>query len=257
MKTMTVFFLSFLVVTSAFAKPSKKVTLISMDIPPFMSPKLPEQGAAIYGLKQIFKKIGYELEVRFVPIQRTRNVGMSDERINGFFPSFVDDDFVQGMTLSKTIYKTPWVIAERKEKPVHWKTPADLLKYKGGNVGGYTLRSQVADVFKSHEDALELAPGDIQNILKLANKRVDYIFIDQNVLKFILATDPQAIPYADTLQVNPKIVALNEYGVAFKQNGRSKKIMDEFNKVVSEEEFTKAVDGYIKMYMAPRSTSSK
>lgn len=233
-----------------FADPLKKVTLISMDIPPFMSPKLPEQGAAIYGLRQIFKKIGYDLEVRFVPIQRTRNVGMSDNRINGFFPSFVDDDFVQGMTLSKIVYKTPWVIAERKDKPIHWKVPADLLKYKGGNVGGYTLRSQVADVFKGKEGALEEAPKDIQNILKLANKRIDYIFIDQNVLKFILATDPKAQPYAQTLQINPKMVALNEYGIAFKQNAESKKIMEEFNKVANEDDFTKAVEGYIKTYMS-------
>jgi len=160
---------------------AKKVTLITMDIPPFMSPRLPEDGAAIYALRQIFKKMGYGLEVRFVPIQRTRNVGMGDPKVHGFFPSFVDDDFVQGMTLSKIVYKTPWVIAERKDKPIHWKTATDLLKYKGGNVGGYTLRSQVASAFKDHEDALMPAPQDVSNILMLANKRVDYIFIDQNV----------------------------------------------------------------------------
>lgn len=212
---------------------------------------MPEEGAGIYGLRQIFKSIGYDLEIRFVPIQRTRNVGMSDPKINGFFPSFVDDDFIQGMTLSKTIYQTPWVVAERKDNPIHWKEAKDLLKYKGGNVGGYTMRSQVADVFVGHDEALEQTPGDIQNILMLANKRVDYIFIDQNVFKFLLATDPRAQPYAHLLQVNPKIVAMNSYGIAFKQNAVSKKIMDEFNKIADKDLYTKEVDAYVKKYTPP------
>ena len=70
-----------------------------MDIPPFMSPSVPEDGAAIAGIREIFKKMGYGLEIKFVPIQRTRNVGLDDKKISGFFPSFVDDDFVQGMKL--------------------------------------------------------------------------------------------------------------------------------------------------------------
>jgi len=249
MKTLICTFVGLLSLTCFAAPKQKKVTIISMEIPPFMSPKLPDQGAGIYGLRHLFKKMGYDLDVRFVPIQRTRSVGMSDSKVHGFFPSFVDDDFVQGMTLSKIVYKTPWVIVERKDNPVRWKVPTDLLKYKGGNVGGYTLRSQVAEAFKNNPQALENAPGDLQNILMLANKRVDYIFIDENVFKFLLAVDPRAQAYADKLQVNPKIVALNEYGVAFKQNGASKKIMADFNKALNRDEFTKAVDEYIKKHM--------
>lgn len=236
---------------SAKAKPARKtITLISMDIPPFMSPSLPEQGAVIYGLRQIFKKMNYDLEVRFVPIQRTRNIGMDDPQIGGFFPSFVDDDFVNGMTLSNAVYRTPWVIAERKDKPIVWSTASDLLKYKGGNVGGYTLRSQVASIYKKHPEALDSAAGDLQNILMLANKRVDYIFIDRQVFEFILATDPAVRDVADKLQINPKIVALNEYGVAFKKTPKYQKVLAQFNKVADEKEFTANVGNYIKTYMA-------
>ncbi|QDK37583.1 ABC transporter substrate-binding protein [Bdellovibrio sp. NC01] len=231
---------------SVFAAQVKTVTLVSMNIPPFMSPDIPENGAAIVGLREIFAKMGYELKVKFVPIQRTRNVGLEDKSIAGFFPSFVDDDFVQGMKLSKTVYKTPWVIIERKDNPIKWKTASDLLKYKGGNVGGYTLRSQVAPVFKAHPEALEDAPADAQNLMKLALKRIDYVFIDRNVFGFLVANDPNLRAHAQQLQINPKIVALNEYGVAFKTDKENAKIMEQFNKTATEEGFTQSVEAYIK-----------
>lgn len=239
------------ILSLSFASHGKTVTLISMDIPPFMSPSLPHDGAAVYALRKMFKRIGYDVKIRFVPIQRTRNVGMSDPEINGFFPSFVDDDFVHGMTLSKTFYRTPWVIAERKKSPIKWRSSKDLLRYRGGNVGGYTLRSQIAAAYEGKENLLEAATADKQNLLKLANKRVDFIFIDENVFKFFISLDPDVKKYAKALQINPKIVALNEYGVAFKNTGDSLKIMEEFNKIANEEEYTREILSYINQYAKP------
>ncbi|MDG0816255.1 type 2 periplasmic-binding domain-containing protein [Bdellovibrio svalbardensis] len=224
---------------------SKKITLITMDIPPFMSPHLPDQGAAIYGLRQTFKKAGYDLEVRFEPVPRIRNVGLSDKKINGFFPSFTDENFNHKLILSKLFYKTPWVIVERKDKPIIWKEPRDLLKYKGGNVAGYVLRSQVAAIYKNNMQHLESAASDSINILKLIHKRVDFIFIDLNVFNFITTTNPEIKPLAYQLKVNPKIIALNQYGIGFKSDSLNQTLLKEFNKVVDEKEFTQWVSKYL------------
>ena len=223
----------------------KKVTLVTMEIPPFMSPQMPDQGAAIYALREEFRKAGYDLEVRFVPVPRMRQVGFGDDTVNGFFPSFAEEKFNQKLVLSKLFYRTPWVIVERKDKPILWKEARDLLKYKGGNVAGYVLRSQVADAYKGNMDRLETAKNDSLNILKLIHRRVDFIFIDQNAFKFISKTNPEIAPHAGKLAINPTVVALNSYGVDFKDNKVSRQIMEDFNKVVDEKDFTDLVSKYI------------
>jgi len=72
-----------------------------------------------------------------------------------------------------------------------------------------------------------------------------------------LATVPEVQPYAASLQINAKIVALNEYGVAFKQNAESRKIVEEFNKTAREEDFTKSVESYIKTHMSQEERPEK
>ena len=188
----------------SFAKaPSQKTIILeTMEIPPFMSAAMPYEGAATYATREMLKKAGYNLEVRFVPIMRIRNLKFSKPDVNGFFPSFVDDDFVEGLTLSKTVYETPWVIIERKDHPIKWKEPKDLAAYKGGNVNGYTIRSQIRKIYEENKLNIETAPDDALNILKLANKRVDYIFTDAHIFKFLMATDPRLKPFANELQIN-------------------------------------------------------
>ncbi|WII73134.1 transporter substrate-binding domain-containing protein [Bdellovibrio sp. 22V] len=240
--------LSFAETSTTTETPLKDITFITMEIPPFMSESMPEQGAATYAMKETFKKLGYNFKVRFVPIMRTRTVGF-DPSVTGFFPSFKDDDFLRGMVLSKTVYDTPWVIVERKDKPIHWEKPEDLAKYKGGNVNGYTIRSLLRTVHKQKKLNLETAPNDALNVLKLANKRVDYIFIDAGVFKFLAAADPRVKQVADSLQINPKIVMMNHYGAAFKTDPANQKIMEEFNKHADSTEFTLLVEKYFREKM--------
>ncbi|MGE5087170.1 MAG: substrate-binding periplasmic protein [Bacillota bacterium] len=227
-----------------------------MEIPPFMSPKLPDDGAAIYGLRKVFKKAGYDFEIKFIPVPRIRAVGFGDEKINGFFPSFADEKFENKLILSKLFYQTPWVIVERKNNPIHWKTPKDLLKYKGGNVAGYVLRSQIADAYKNNPQQLESAPNDTVNILKLIHHRIDFIFIDLNAFRYISSTNAEVHPYADRLQVNPKAIAYNRYGIGFKTDPKSQKIMHDFNRYISEKEYTNWVTKYIDDQVASGVSSS-
>lgn len=231
----------------ALAKPLKVFNLESMEIPPFISQNMPHQGAATYALKEIFKKAGYDLQVRIVPILRIRTLQFRDPEVKGFFPSFIDDDFVNGLVLSKPVYETPWVIIERKDKVIPWQEPKDLAKFKGGNVQGYTIRSQVRKMYEDNKLNIEGAPDDVSNLLKLANKRIDYVFIDAHVFKFLMATDPRLKEYDKTLQMNQKIVVMNRYGVAFKKNASGKKILEDFNKIASPGEFENLVQNYFKM----------
>lgn len=235
-------------VALASESPRSEVILESLEVPPFVSDNMPEQGAATYALKQIFNKMGYDLKVLVVPILRIRTLRFRSPNVSGFFPSFIDDDFVEGLDLSSVVYETPWVIAERKDKPIIWKTPKELAKYRGGNVKGYTIRSQVRKIYEDNRLKLESASDDASNLLKLANKRVDYVFTDAHIFKFLMATDPRLKEYTDTLQVNSKIVAMNRYGIAFKRDPANTKLRELFNKTTSEAEFEKYVQEYFKKF---------
>ena len=232
----------------AFDGSNGEVVVESLALPPFISDNMPEQGAAVYALTQIFKKMGYDLKVLIVPILRIRTLRFRSPNVSGFFPSFADDDFVDGLDLSTIIYETPWVIIERKDRPIVWKEAKDLAKYRGGNVKGYTIRSQVRKIYDESRLKLEAAPDDASNLLKLANKRIDYVFTDAHIFKYLMATDPRLKEFADKLQINPKIVAMNRYGVAFKRDPANVKLRELFNKTVTEPDFEKYVLEYFKKF---------
>ena len=63
-----------------------------------------------------------------------------------------------------------------------------------------------------------------------------------------MATDPRLKEFADKLQINPKIVAMNRYGVAFKRDPANVKLRELFNKTVTEPDFEKYVLEYFKKF---------
>lgn len=233
-----------LVSPGTFAK-RKLIHLVTIEAPPFMGENLPEQGAGVYAFREVFKKMGYDLKVSFAPLPRTKKIALDKPEAVGFAPSTVDD-IIDGFTLSKVVYETPWVIVERKDNPIHWKTAEDLAKYRGGNVHGYSLR---ADLRKVHEDKkliLESAADDARNLMKLANKRIDYVFIDAGVFQFLTSHDDRLKPFRNSLQINAKPLDTLGYGIAFKKDPTSQAVMEDFNKKVNPKDFTTLVDSYIR-----------
>lgn len=50
--------------------PLKEIDLVTMEIPPFMSEHMPDQGAGSYALKMLLKKHGYNVTFSFAPFLR-------------------------------------------------------------------------------------------------------------------------------------------------------------------------------------------
>lgn len=232
--------------TSALAK-NKTVQIVTFEAPPHMDPKLPEQGAGVYALRQTFLKAGYDLKISFAPLKRAKVLALETHEISGYFP-VSPYDLDKHFAPSNTIYVSPWVIAERKDHVITWKKPADLGKYVGSANLQYTQPTEIVKLVKEKKLNLETAPDDTVNIIKLANKRIDYIFIDATMFKFLTMTNPEIKPFADKLQINATPVELLDYTVGFKKNPSSQKIMDDFNKVATKELFTGFVMDYYKKY---------
>jgi polar amino acid transport system substrate-binding protein len=243
---------------TALAAPKKVVRLATFEAPPFMSETLPEQGAAIYALREMLKKSGYTLEVTFAPFLRARSLTLQKEDSSGFFP-VTDVNMTADFVLSKTIYSSNWVFAERKNHVIKWNKVEDLLPYKIGNVKGYDLDQMLANLNKQKELKIDESPSDELNLLKLANKRIDLALVDATMFEYLMKTSPKLQPHESEIQLNPKVIHLDDYGVAFKKTALGKEHMLIFNKNFSKEEFTRMVEVYFKTYLSdksPRAPSS-
>lgn len=225
-------------------KPMKKIVLITAETPPFMSPTMKDEGAAIYALQKILAKIGYKAEMRYAPWTRAKMVADKDDTIDGFFPYAARD--MDNFIYSRSLSETPWVLIQRKDHPIHWNKLEDLTKYVAGNVTGIELRPGIKELVDQKKLEVESTTTDTYNLLKLATKRVDLVFMNPNVFQFHMATVPELQPYKNILEINPKPVHIDKYGLALKKNAKNEAFLKEFNKVASQEENMKNIEYYLK-----------
>lgn len=224
------------------------IRLVTIEAPPFMSENLPEQGAAIYALRQGFKKMGYDLEITFAPFLRAKRISLQKKDVSGYFP-ISENGRSQDFMISKIIYSSPWALAERKKNPIKWTQLDDLRRYKIGNVIGYDLSPAIQKSQGQFQYNIETVSSDELNLLKLAKGRIDLAFIDATMFEFLLKSSKQLLPYQDQLQLNPKFVQIDNYGVAFKKTPETKSQLEKFNRVFSKEEFNQHVKTYYSKFL--------
>lgn len=221
----------------------KKITLITHESVPFMGESLPDKGALIYAMNKVLDKMNYKAEFVFVPSwARAKMTALKDPKIDGYTPytSIENEDVFD---FSDYFYNDPWVIIERKEAPIHWKTFTDLTKYTAGGVTGVELRPGVKELAEKGKLKVETTTTDVYNIKKLATKRVDMIFMDAVVFRYLMATESELQPYRNQLQVNSKPIIIGRYGLAVKKKNVSADFLPEFKKV------GKFIEKYIEEYL--------
>lgn len=220
------------------------LTLITHEAPPYMSEALPNGGAIFYAISKVIEPLNYDLKVVFAPSwTRAKMNAIKDPNIDGYAPyrTVEQQDLFD---FSEYIFESPWVIIERKDHPIQWKTPEDLVKYTAGNVQGVELRPGVKELWDQKKIKIETTTTQNNNLLKLATKRVDYIFSDQFAFRYLMTTDPTLLEYNGKLQINPKPIVIEKYGVALKKSKDSKKILQALNQA------TPKLKGYAEEYFA-------
>ena len=234
--------------SQALSASSKVVRLTTFEAPPFMSETLPEQGAAIYALRQILKKAGYTLDISFAPFLRARSLSLQKPDMSGFFP-VTTVNLTSDFTISNTLYSSNWVFAQRKDKPISWNKPEDLAAFKIGNVKGYDLAEMLTTVDKQKGLKIDESPSDELNLLKLANSRTDLALVDATMFEYLMKSSAKLRPYESRLQLNSKIIHLDEYGIAFKKTALGQEHRKLFNNQLNRDEFTRLVSYYFKTFL--------
>ncbi|KYG60582.1 ABC transporter substrate-binding protein [Bdellovibrio bacteriovorus] len=226
----------------ALAKP-KVLTFITHEAPPHMSEAMPDHGAVFYSLKKVLEKKGYGIKVIFAPSwTRAKMNAVKDPKIDGLVPVRTIENTDQ-FIFTKLFYKSAWLIIERKDHPIVWNKISDLAKYTAGNIQGVELRDGIKELAEAGKMKIETVGTPLSNFLKVATKRVDFAFSDELVFRYTMGTEPELKPYQGVLQLNPKPIVIDRYGVALKKSEEAQAIVKHIE--LHEADFSKYTEEYL------------
>jgi len=207
----------------------KVIRLSSLEWPPYAGADLPEQGATIAVVRAALEKMGYELEVTFFPWSRAVNVGGDPTSgFAGYFPEYYSDQIDQTFEYSDPVGYGPLGFVQPSDTDVQWDTLTDLNRYLVGVVKDYVNTKEFDELVALGELNVSLALNDTTNLLKVAYRRIDIAVIDQNVMNYLLAEEPDLRPLAKEVSFNRKLLDMKSLYVCFNyQNHKFNEILNQ------------------------------
>ena len=202
-----------------------KITLGTVDWAPYYSASAKNGGPVTEIATAAFKKVGYDLEVKFMDWNRA--VALATEGKNdGILGAYVSEERKVVLGFSEPIGKVSVVLLAKKADKMSYTTMEDLKPYKIGTIRGnvYTKEFDSASYLKKDAvDKLEL------NIKKLLKGRLDVVIGSKMVLQD--AMNSTAAEEADKLEILEPSLSANTLHVAVsKKHPDYKKLVEDFNR---------------------------
>ena len=196
---------------------AKVVRLTSLEWPPYSGAELPDQGASIVVVREAFKAMGYALQVDFFPWSNAVSKAKTDLNYAGYFPEYLSDDVSRNFYCAGSIGSSPLAFAQRRDKPVAWRTLDDLAKVPIGVVQDYINTDEFDRRVAQKRLYADVSLTDTANLLKLELNRVDLAVIDSNVFEYLRKSVPQLKRAQGSLELNPRMLELKKLYVCFKK----------------------------------------
>ena len=208
------------------------VRMVTQEWAPFAGDRLPMQGAAVSVVRAVVRRMGTDVDLRFVPWSRAVLMARRDDAVVAYFPEYYDVANAQQFLYSEPIATSRLVLVQRKRAPVVWKHLDDLANKTIGVVRGFLsteeLDVRIADgrLFASE------APDDSKNLLKLAAGRLDVAVVDAAVFEYLLRNDPAVQVVSSELEVNAQVLEDKRLYVCFKKTPKGRALRDAFNQAL-------------------------
>lgn len=206
----------------------KKVVLVASEFPPFSGEQLPNGGPVVEITVEAFKKVGYQVEVTFLPFARQIQYG-KDGEADGIIMLWHTQEREEWCVFSDPLPACQIGFYKRKSDPIRFSTYADLKPYRIGIVRGYANPSG----FDEAQLNTEAVTFDQQNLQKLQAHRIDLALIDKWVAHYLIQTKfPE---FAAELEwMDPPLEITQQYlGVSKKAIEYERKVRD-FNQGLKE-----------------------
>lgn len=200
--------------------------LNSLDWPPYTGAKLPDQGTSAKAVKEAFGKGGHTVNVKILPWQRAVDTAKSDPNIVGYFPEYYDASL--DCVFSDPIGTGPLGFAQNSSKPITWQNLDDLKGLRIGVVAGYVNTAEFDQRVSKGQLNADATQSDEQNLIKLANGRLDLAVIDRNVMDYLLTNSPKLAALKDQLQFNATLLEDKTLHICFTNDASGKAAADAF-----------------------------
>lgn len=215
----------------------KTVYMTSLHWPPYTGKELLDQGRTIKQAKQVFTSMGYQLEVDFFPWGRAIALGLDENsKYLGYLPEYFHEKLTSRCTFSEAMGFSPLGFAQLKSNPISWKSLDDIQTLPSiGVVKDYVNSSKLDAKITNGEIKADEAVNDLENIKKLGAKRVPIIVIDENVLRYLLRTEPELAHLKDKVEMNNKLLEKKSLYLCFKKGEEGDALLDIFNKGLNKQ----------------------
>jgi polar amino acid transport system substrate-binding protein len=231
MSRLTVFF--FIMLFLAFpCAAGEKIVLASLEWPPYAGESLVGNGASSMIVREAFRAVGLDLEIRFYPWNRLLHEMANDPSIQGYFPEYAGREELYNY--SNSIGKSPIGFAKRTSTNVSWNTYEDLQNYRIGVVSGYINTKRFDEMVTAGEVRINTTGFDRLNLRKVLQGRVEMAVVDMNVFRFFVRTDPILYPNRTEIEMDPHLMDISTLYVCFPKTENGKRLQSLFNKGLRE-----------------------
>lgn len=202
----------------------ERVVLATLEWPPYTGESLPGGGATTEVVREAFRGMGYEVEIRFYPWNRVLNEARMDKDIAGYFPEYPGHQHTGVFLDSDSVGSSPLGLATRREFVLDWQNLDDLGRYTLGVVAGYANTPEFDALLKQGRLSVDQSNTDAINLRKVLAGRVHAAVVDRNVFKHLMATDPMLRKERGELVMNEKLLGINPLVVCFSETERGRRL---------------------------------
>jgi len=178
------FFWSALLLTSVYAE-EKQVTAVTEPWPPYMGPRLINNGFLPEVLVKAYERVGYEVSLQFLSWSDALNAVKNGD-MTILCGAYYTPQRERFLAYSQPIAKAQDVLFKKVERDITYRRLTDLKPYKIGVVRG-AAHGKDFDAADFLNKIRETHSG--QNIRKLLVDKIDLMAGPRDVIKFIIKRD--------------------------------------------------------------------
>jgi polar amino acid transport system substrate-binding protein len=217
--------------------------LASLEWLPYAGRALPQGGLSAAVATTVAARIGYAVDVDYLPWKRAMQAG-SGPGFAGYFPAYQTAERARQCYFSAPIGRSTIGLAVRAAQPLHWRTLDDLAGDKLGVVLGYSNGEKIDAMVRQGKLSVDHSASDTVNLRKLLAGRVNAVVIDRAVLRYLLASDPDLKARRGQLAFEDRVLAELSLHVCFQRTAPGQKLQQSFDAALRATDIGKIENQY-------------
>lgn len=206
-----------------------KLVFATCNWEPYWGEHLVNGGYIIEITKEAFRRVGYEIDVRFVPWKRALEEAKLG-KVDGVIGTNYSDERAQTYRLTDVVYVDENGFFQKKGRAITYTTLQDLAPYTIGYMRGSSFGADFdTATYLKKEEVTE----NEQNIKKLMIGRIDLLISSKELILYTLATKyPEW--QGEIEFIEPAFEMINVHHAISRVNPNAEKIVADFNRGLKE-----------------------